>query len=275
MKTLISCYPHLLKRILITGFFVFLVFACSKKTDTPTDIANHYCGTIEWKNTIGLSGTYGGVIDNAQYDLVYVIFNESGVENLHTFHRTNETSVILNDQPGWTFTYDAGKIVKLVLDDATAKSTFTFDANSHLTKTDIQSSDETGTLNLTYTYTYGVNDDPVKIIGHGISTSSSGTTTADYDITAQYLTDKLNILPLVPEITPFSIYYAYTFYLSKHLIDKWQIKINGTTDQGTAIPEINFTQQYTYTYDGDGNVATMVHSGNNTNKFTFTYSDCH
>jgi len=275
MKSITNRYPLFFKRMIMAGFFVILAFSCSKKTDTPTDITNHYCGTVDWKNTLGLSGTYGFVILSGQIDLVSVITKEDGNEYFHAFHRTNETSVILNDQPGWTFTYDAGKIVKLVMGDATGTSTFTFDTDSHLTKTEIQSTDESTTTHLTFTYTYGVNDDPIKIIGHAISTSSSGTSTADYDITAEYLTDKLNILPFVPEITPFSIYYAYTFYLSKHLIDKWQIKINGTTDQGTAIPQINFTQQYTYTYDTEGNVATMVHSGNNNNKFTFTYLDCH
>jgi hypothetical protein len=53
------------------------------------------------------------------------------------------------------------------------------------------------------------------------------------------------------------------------------IKINGTDEDGMAIPEINFTQQYTYTYNTDGFVATMVHTGNSNNKYTFTYSDCH
>lgn len=182
--------------------------------------------------------------------------------------------MILNDQPGWTFTYDAGKIVKIVRGDATGTGTFTFDTNSHLTKTEINSTDDTGTLNLTFTYTYDVNDDPVKITGHAVSISSSGTSTGDYDITAEYLTDKSNFLPLVPEIAPFSVYYAYTFYLSRHLINKWVIRINGTTDQGAAIPTINFTQQYTYTYDTNGNVATMVHTGNSKNIYTFTYSGC-
>src|SRR5664279_5719747 len=249
MKTLIKRYPLFSKRIVIAAIFISLVFSCSKKTDTPTDVVNHYCGTIDWKNTIGLSGYFSGSIIDGQYNLVAVNINEDGTDHFHAFHRTNNTSVILNDQPGWTFTYDAGKIVKLVVGDATGTVTYTFDTDGHLTNTDIESSDETGTLSLKFTYTYDVNDDPVKIVAHGISTSSSGTSTSDYDITADYLTDKENFLPLVPELTPFSIYYAYGFYLSRHLINKWVIKINGTTDQGVAIPTINFTQQYTYTYD--------------------------
>jgi hypothetical protein len=206
--------------------------------------------------------------------MVAASITEDGTETFHAFHRTNNTSVILNDQPGWTFTYDAEKLVKLVVGDATGTITYTFDTNGHLTKTDIEGSDENGTTSLKYNYTYDVNDDPVKIVAHAISTSSSGTSTADYDITADYLTDKSNFLPLVPEATPFSIYYAYSFYLSKHLINKWVIKINGTDEQGAAIPQMNFTQQYTYTFDDNGNVATMVHTGNSKNVYTFTYSGC-
>jgi YD repeat-containing protein len=266
--------PLFLKKMMIGVTYVALVFSCSKNTDTPTDVATHYCGTIDWKNTIGLSGYFSGAIIDGQYNLVAESLTNNGTDAFHAFHRTNNTSVILNDQPGWTFTYDAGKIVKLVVGDATGSTTFTFDTNGHLTNTDVESSDNTGTLSLKYTYTYDINDDPVKIAGHGISTSSSGTSTSDYDITADYLTDKVNFIPLVPEITPFTIYYSYSWFLSRHLINKWVIKINGTTDQGAAIPTINFTQQYTYTYDANGNVATMVHTGNSKNIYTFTYSGC-
>lgn len=276
MKTKLNYYAVFGRKMAmaVSILFVTLVFSCSKNTDTPTDVTNHYCGHIEWKNSLGLSGYFAGAITNGQYDMVAASITEDGTETFHAFHRTNNTSVILNDQPGWTFTYDAEKLVKLVVGDATGTVTYTFDTNGHLTKTDIESSDENGTTSLKYNYTYDVNDDPIKIVAHAISTSSSGTSTADYDITADYLTDKSNFLPLVPEATPFSIYYAYSFYLSKHLINKWVIKINGTDEQGSAIPQINFTQQYTYTYDDNGNVATMVHTGNSKNVYTFTYSGC-
>lgn len=274
MKTNPNYYAVFIRKMAMAVILIPLVFSCSKNTDTPTDVSKHYCGNIAWKNTIGLSGYFTGVITNGQYDLVAANITEDGTDTFHAFHRTNNTSVILNDQPGWTFTYDAGKLVKLVVGDATGTVTYTFDTNGRLTKTDIESSDGNGTTSLKYNYTYDVNDDPVKIVAHAINTSSSGTSTADYDITADYLTDKPNFLPLVPEMTPFSIYYAYSFYLSRHLINKWIIKINGTDDQGAAIPQINFTQQYTYTYDDNGNVATMVHTGNPKNIYTFTYSNC-
>jgi hypothetical protein len=259
----------------MAGFFVLLVFSCSKKNDTSTYLTNNYCGTIVWKNSIGLSGSFEGNMRDGRYNLVAAYLTDDGVETSHVFHRTNETTVILNDQAGWTFTYEDLKIVKLVMGNATELVTYTFDTDSHLTKAEIQVTDEDGSRQLIFNYTYDVNDDPVKITGHGVEITSTGTSTSDYDITADYLTDKLNFFPLVPEIAPFSIYYAYTYYLSRHLINKWVIKITGTDEDKKPILPINFTQQYTYAYDADGNVATMVHTGNSNNKYTFTYSDCH
>lgn len=253
---------------------ISLVFACSKNSDTPEDLKAHYCTNIDWSETIGLSGSFVGAITNGQYNLVSVKTTDDGTDTFHAFHRKNNSNVILNDQPGWTFTYDAEKLVKLVVGEANGNITYSFDTNGHLTKTDIESTDGKGTTSLIFTYTYDVNDDPIKIAAHGISTNSSGTSTADYDITADYLTNKENFLPLNPEVTPFSVYYAYGFYLSKHLINKWVIKIDGTTEDGGVLPTMNFTQQYTYTYDSNGNVATMVHTGNSKNIFTFTYSGC-
>jgi hypothetical protein len=271
MKTLFNNHPHYSKRLIMAGFLVLFVFSCSKKTDTPTDIVNHYCGTIDWKSSTGISGYFTGSVISGQYGLEAVSLTDNGKETFKAFHRTNNTSQILNDQSGMTFTYSADKLVKIVMGDATGTATFTFDTNSHLTNTDIESTDETGTTSLKFTYTYDVNDDPVKINGHLIGTSSSGTTTADYDITADYLTDKLNFLPLVPEIAPFTATFAYGFFLSRHLINKWVIKITGTDSQGKPITPQNITQQYSYTYDTNNNVATMSHA---LNKFTFTYSGC-
>ena len=276
MKTLIKRYPLFSKKMVIAVVFVVLVFSCSKKTSDPTNIANNYCTDIDWSSTIGLSGYFRGAINAGHWNLIAENLSDKGTDKLAVFHRTNNTNQILNDQAGWTFTYNQADLVKIVMDDGTGtgSGTFTFDTNGHLTNTDVENSDNTGTLSVKYTYTYDTNDDPVKIVGHLISTSSSGTSTADYDITADYLTNKPDFLPLVPEIAPFSINFAYSWYLSKHLINKWVIKINGTTTQGVAIPQINFTQQYTYTYDANGNVATMVHTGNSKNIYTFTYSGC-
>jgi YD repeat-containing protein len=276
MKIHFEHYPLFSKKMILVVVFVALVFSCTKNTNDPTSVTAKYCGTIDWKNTIGLSGYFTGAMNLGHYNLVAANLTESGTDHLVVFHRTNGTNQILNDQSGMTFTYNQDKLVKIVMGDGTGtgSGTFTFDTNSHLTNSDIESSDETGTSSLKFSYTYDVNDDPVKIVGHLVSTSSSGTSTADYDITADYLTDKTNFLPLVPEITPFTIYFSYSWFLSRHLINKWVIKIDGTTDEGAAIPTINFTQQYTYTYDTSGHIATMVHTGNSKNIYTFTYSGC-
>lgn len=276
MKTLNGHFPNLSKRMIMAGFFVFLVFSCSKNNSSSTKTAVHYCGDLDWKNTIGLSGYFTGVLD-ARGVLAIVaadIKEQDGTDKFIALHR-DATNHILNDNPNLTFTYNQDNLVKIVMGDATGTITFTFDANSHLTNTDIESTEQSGNLSLKYTYTYDKNDDPVKITGHAISTGSSGTSTADYDITADYLTDKPNFLPLNPEYAPFTSNFAYGFFLSRHLINKWVIAINGTTDQGVAIPTINFTQQYTYTYNTDGYVSTMVHTGNSKNIYTFTYSNCH
>ena len=191
-----------------------------------------------------------------------------------TFNRDGSGHLI--NGSGFTYTYSQDQLVKIVSSDITANGsgTFTFDNKSHLTSAIITSKDATETLSLTWTYIYDTNDDPVKISGDAISTDNSGTTTAHYDITADYLTDKLIFLPLTPEITPFTIFFAYTFYSSKHLINKWVLKIDGKDTDGTVIPTINFTQQYTYTYNTDGRLATMVHTGNSKNIYTFKYSGC-
>lgn len=274
MKTLFKHYPLLAKKTIMAVTFITIAFSCSKETGDPINITKKYCGNIDWNNSLGTSGYFAGTISDGQFNLVAVNTVDDGVENFHAFHRTNENNVILNDQPGWTFTYEAGKIVKLVFGDATSIVTFTYDSNSHLTNTHIQSTDDQGSTELIFTYTYDINDDPVKITGKAVSVDTDGKkSSANYDITADYLTDKINILPLVPEITPFSIYFGYTFFLSRHLINKWVIKINGIATDGKAF-QVNFTQQYSYTYDANGNVKTMVHTGNSNNTYNFTYSGC-
>jgi YD repeat-containing protein len=273
MKT-INGYTHVSMRIVITVIFVSFIFSCSKNNNDPSTAINKYCNEIDWSNSIGLSGYFKGALTNGTFGLTSESITEDGISKIVTL--TRDASSHLINGSGLTYSYNQDKLVKIVASDGTASGsgTFTFDSNSHLTNVDIVNSDETSTSSFKYTYTYDTNDDPVKILGHLVSTDISGTTTADYDITADYLTDKPNYLYLVPEVTPFTIYFAYGFYLSKHLINKWVIKINGIDSDGTVIPTINFTQQYTYTYDGDGKVSTMVHTGNNNNKFTFTYLGC-
>ena len=274
MKTLIRRYPHFSKRLIFAGLFVFLVFSCSKTNNNPTSAVAKYCTSVDWTNTIGLSGYFKGALANAIFGLTSESVTDNGISKNITFNR--DASGHLINGSGFTYTYNQNQLVKIVASDGTAtgSGTFTFDTKGHLTNTVVNSSDNQGTTTATYTYTYDTNDDPVKIIGDATSTDNTGTSKAHYDITADYLTDKLIFFPLTPEITPFTIYFAYTFYSSMHLINKWVINITGTDTDGTALHPINFTLQYTYTYDTDGRVATMVHTGNSKNIYTFTYSGC-
>lgn len=267
--------PHFSRKMGIIMVFFLIVFACSKTNTNPASATAKYCLTVDWSNQIGLSGYFTGAQGTGGvFGLVAVSTTENGTETFMSFHRTNNANQILNDQAGRTFTYSGDKLVKIVISGATGSITYTFDTNGHLTNTDTESTDGTSSESGKFTYTYDNNDDPVKIVGHAISSSNTGTSTADYDITADYLTDKSGFLPFIPEIAPFTIYFAYSNFLSRHLINKWVIKIDGITEDGTVLPTINFTQQYTYTYDSNGRVATMVHTGNSKNIYTFTYSGC-
>jgi hypothetical protein len=274
MKTLIKHFSLFPKKVVMAAGFISLVFSCSKNNSDPAKVANKYCTEIDWSNSIGVSGYFKGALANAIFGLTSESITDNGISKNITFNR--DASGHLINGSGFTYTYNQDQLVKIVASDGTAtgSGTFTFDTKGHLTNTVVKSSDDQGTTTVTYTYTYDTNDDPVKIIGDATSTDNTGTSKAHYDITADYLTDKLIFFPLTPEITPFTIYFAYTFYSSMHLINKWVINITGTDTDGAALHPINFTQQYTYTYNTDGRMATMVHTGNSNNIYTFTYSGC-
>jgi YD repeat-containing protein len=274
MIKIFNRYPLFSKRIVIAAVFISLVFSCSKNNSDPVKVANKYCTEIDWSNSTGVSGYFKGALANAIFGLTSESVTDNGISKNITFNR--DASGHLINESGFTYTYNQDQLVKIVASDGTAtgSGTFTFDTKGHLTNTVVKSSDDQGSTTATYTYTYDTNDDPVKIIGDATSTDNTGTSNAHYDITADYLTDKLIFFPLTPEITTFSIYFTYTFYSSMHLINKWVINITGTDSDGTALHPINFTQQYTYTYDTDGRLATMVHTGNSNNIYTFTYSGC-
>lgn len=255
--------------------FVTLVFSCSKINNNPTGAAVKYCTNLGWSSTLGLSGQFlGGYNAQGRFTLLTEDSFEADGTAKHVSFQSTDGHFI--NQGGMTFTYDKDNLVELQIGDlTTGRASFTFETNGHLKHTIITNSDATGDLSMTFAYTYDNNDDPIKITGNAQSTSPDGkTSTSDYDITADYLTDKTSVLPFVPEITPFTPFFAYSWFLSRHLINKWVIKINTTSADGTVLPTINFTQQYTYTYDSNGRVATMVHTGNSKNIYTFTYSGC-
>lgn len=268
MKIKIKRYPLFLKRVVIASIFISLVFSCSKKTDTPTDKSLKFCGSVDWKSTLGITGYFKGALVSGTWGLTSVNITDDTPQTL-TFNRDG-SGHILSDNLSDKYTYDKDNLVKIVLGTATGQITFKFDNDSHLIESHVQNQENSNTSELTMTYTYDSNGDPVKITGLGVTTSGSETSTANYDITADYLTDKTNFLPLVPEIAPFSVNFAYSWFLSQHLINKW--KINIVIHAGDKVYNSDITSQYTYTYDADGRVSTMSHSANNT--FTFTYSDC-
>ncbi len=269
MKSNINHFAIRFRTIGIITAFIITVFACSKSSDTPASADVKYCTTTNWSSTIGVSGFFKGATTGGDFYLTAVNINDAGDKTL-TFQLDN-LGHLVNDQSEMTFTYDQNQVTKIVASDGAGGSgTFNFDANKHLTSTNIVSTDQPGTSTGTFTYTYDSNDDPVKIVGHVVSTDTDGqVSTGDYDITADYLTDKASFIPLIPEIVPFSIYFAYGFYLSKHLINKWVITI--TVDGKALTP---FTQSYEYKYDKDGRVSTMVHTGNKNNIYTFKYAGC-
>lgn len=277
MKRSFTIYRYLdRKKILISLIaFVTLVFSCNKKSNDPSNPAAKYCAKIEWTNTFGLSGYFNGVIDLGHYNLLAVDIADQGVDNVTTFHRANGSNNIVNDLPGFTFTYDQGNLVKIVQGDASASATFTFDAQSHLTNTDHETSYPDGFGgSLKLNYTYDSNDDPVKIEGTETSISKEGTSSAEYAISVSYLSDKASFLPLVPEVAPFTSYFAFGNFLSRHLIDRWTEVITVTDEQGKVQTPIALEAQYSYTYDARGYVSTMRRSDSTQNTYTFTYSGC-
>ena len=147
-----------------------------------------------------------------------------------------------------------------------------FDSQGQLTTISASGTDNGDQVEASYTYTYD-NGDPVKIVIHYNSTSIQGTDSWVYTITGTYLTNHGNFLPNEPELAPFTVYFAYTTFISKHLIDKWAIHGEGSLADGTT-SVFDFTRQYTYTFDNSGNVKTMVHTGNPDNIYTFNYSQC-
>ena len=282
MKSIVNSTGLLSKRPFMLVSFIVIMISCSKSDNTTSNAtnsngANAYCKTVSWEDTNGRTGVFTGTITNNRYNLTSVSYSENPNRTGYVSFSYDASGNLMN-QKGFTVTYNQGRLVKYVVDlslvsKATGTATYTFDSNGYLTNISDVGSDENGPLSLSITYTYDDNGDPVHIVGHGTQTLSQGPGTVDYDITADYLTDKPQLLPFNPIAAPFAVYFAYQPFLSKHLVNKWVLKQN-TIVVGYVIPSVNFTYQYNYTYDADGRVATMYHSGNPNNIYTFTYSGC-
>jgi len=279
MKSIVKHFPLLLRRMGIISAFIIIAFSCTKTNDTTSgnNTAVKYCKTIGWENTVGQSGVFTAALTGGHYDLTSVSYSENANTTGYVSFSYDAAGKLMN-QNGLTVTYNQGQLAKYVVDlslvsKATGTAAYSFDSNGYLTNISDIGSDEKGPFSHSVTYTYDSNGDPVHIVGHGSITTTQGTGTIDYDITADYLTDKPGLVPLVPIAVPFTVYFTYGQILGKHLINKLVIKQNETVP-GITIPELDFTQQYTYTYDSNGRVSTMYHSGNPTNIFTFDYSGC-
>ncbi len=273
MKSIVNSSRLLSGRPFILASFIVVMISCSKSDNTTSNVTSAYCKEISWEDTDGRTGAFTGELKNGQYELQSVTYSENPNKTAYVGF-SYDASGHLMDQNGITATYDQDNLVKYVVDlsvvsKGTGTATYTFDTDGNLTNITNIGSDANGPFSLSFTYTYDENGDPVHIVGHG--SQSSGT--VDYDITADYLTDKPSLLPFIPLDAPFSIYFANQTFLSKHLIDKWVLK-QTTTISGYPVPPVNFTYQYNYTFDVNGRVETMYHSGNPNNIYTFTYSGC-
>lgn len=273
MKKYINTHPVFSKKIVIICAIVIVVLSCSKLSDIPSASFLKYCSTIKWSNNSILSGTFTGKIVNGSYTLLGADIMNQGSESIIKLHR-DITGHINNDQAGMTFAYDQDNLVQIVIMNGLKISTFSFDSNRHLTSLDTESADKSGIYSLILNYIYE-NDDPILIKGHGVNTLTSGTSKYDLYITADYLTDKFNILPLVPESAAFTSYFGYIPFLSRHLINKMEIKSKVITEKGIALPDSDFTHQYSYTYNANGNVETMADKSSQNSVLTFAYFDCH
>lgn len=264
-----------MKFSVIILFALFLITCKKDNSTSPVNNSFKYCGRTEWRNTLGQSGFFTGTFHDEKYFVVEASLSEDDEDHFFGFHR-NEAGHLQNDQPNFIYTYNNDYISKIEAGEESGKVTYNFNELGQITTVQTESSDETGITFLSFTYTYDKNGDPVNITGMGQSVSEDGkTSNANYTITADYLTNKPALLGQSPELAPFTIYFSYFWCLSKHLINKWQVKIDGTDEEGKALPTNNFVLQYTYTYDNNGMVSSMFHTGNSTNTFTFQYSECH
>jgi hypothetical protein len=279
MKAIVKPTGFLSGRLLIMAFFVLILISCSKSDNSSamTNATLSYCKAISWTDTDGRTGTFIGTLENGHYELTSVSYKEPLTTGGSVIFSYDASGHLMN-QTGLTVTYNQDTLEKFVADlslvsKATGTATYTFDSNGYLTNISAVGSDDNGPLSYTVAYTYDSNGDPVHVVGHGSQTTSQGISIDDYDVTATYLTDKGSLIPFIPIAAPFTAYFAFANCLSKHLINNWIIKENISV-AGISQPELDFTFQYTYTYDTDGKVSTMVHTGNPNNIYTFTYTGC-
>jgi hypothetical protein len=276
MKTIVK--PGSLRpgRLVIAVSTVLMALSCSKSnnSDTPTKTKLKYCATTSWSNTYGQSGTFTGAAVDGTYALVYAEYKEKdGTVGGFPLHY-DANNHLINDQPGVTYTYTQDYLSQIHIDlqNGNGNGSYNFDSKGHFTSGVINFTSQGFSGPLTATYTYDSNEDPVKISAVGSISTDQGTFNIDIEVTGDFLQDKTSLLPFIPVFAPASGYFSPYPFLSKHLLNKWVATL--TASLGGQNLTYNFNYQYTYTFDNNGNVATMVHTGNPSNIYTFTYTDC-
>jgi hypothetical protein len=272
MKSILKSGPLSSRSMAMTMAIIIMAFSCTKSNDTTTgNNAAKYCGTIAWSNP-DQSGTFTGSSATGSYRLTDATHTENGIKGEFQL-QYDSNGHLINDPTGVNFTYNADTLTKIVITNSVTSGNgngeYDFDSKGHFTG---------GVMNFTSlgsegtvigTWSYDSNDDPVNFHASGTLNSSNGPINITMTITGDFLTDKTSFLPFLPIFAPMSTYFSLIPFISKHLLNKWIVSITAT-----GITPINYTVQYTYTYDSNGNIATMVNTGNSSNIYTFTYSNC-
>jgi len=254
--------------------FILILVSCTKSSDSNSGSNSNsasYCGTIGWSNTNDQAATYtGSKVDNI-YGLVYYTYTENGSTGGFPLHY-DANNHLISDQPGVTYTYNADTLTKITVTGQSGNGSYNFDGKGHFIYGNINLAEQESSGTVTGTYTYDKNEDPVHISAVGLVNTPDGALTSDIEVDGDFLTDKYGYLPFIPVMAPASSLLSFLPFLSKHLLNKWNVTINGTIN-GVPVPTEHLTIQYTYTFNQDGYVDTMVRSDGPIT-YTFTYADC-
>ncbi len=278
MKSILNSNPLLSRSLVIIVASVIIVFSCTKTTNTvlSPSTASNFCGTMSWSNSVEQSGIFTGNTNNGVYTLTDVQFTENGNTGDYQLHYDTNGHLI-NDQTGVKYTYTQNYLsqiaVQELVSDGNGAGSYNFDSNGHLIGGVINFTSPELTGILTGTYTYDSNEDPVKFTASGVLNTPQGPMNYDLEIDGNFLLDKTSLLPFNPVFAPASTYFSIIPFLSKHLLNYWEVSFGGSINSKQVTP-LHQTISYTYSYNPEGNVATMVNDGNLSNTYSFTYSNC-
>ncbi len=269
MKSLPGLSHFLGKNLLLFASFLIVMFSCTKSTDNPMGPTQiNYCTTIDWSNNSGQSGSFTGDYVDGIYFLKNMQYTENGIPGGFPLHY-DANNHLINDQPGVIYTYSGDTLTNFtIVNNSKGNGTYNFDSKGRLIGGVINLTESGMTGTVTGTYFYDSNDDPVKFSASGTLSTPDGPISIDLEVTGDFLTDKASLLPFQPEFAPASSFFSIIPFTSRHLLNKWNVSYSGTGFSTKA------TLQYTYTFDTNGNVATMVHTGNSSIIYTFDYSGC-